>query len=325
MFALYCASQWVSSVLGKPKDILAAWSRFSQYDLRMTIRTVRIPEFRSTPMSSAPTGSVQQLLNWFGAHDRILVLTGAGCSTGSGIPAYRDGDGQWRRRQPIFYQDFVAHESVRRRYWARSFFGWPLIQDAKPNAGHQALATLEQAGRLSGLITQNVDGLHQASGHDNVIELHGGLTRVRCLNCGQITRRDDLQQRLDALNPDCTAEVHGINPDGDAELDDQAGQHFQIADCERCGGVLKPDVVFFGESVPLETTRRATAQLAQANAVLVAGSSLVVWSGFRLVREAVRQGKSVVAINQGRTRADDLLEFKVEMECGSVLQSLAGS
>ena len=289
----------------------------------MTIRSVRIPEFRSAPRQSAPPGDVELLLDWFDRHPSILVITGAGCSTGSGIPAYRDGDGLWQRRQPIFYQDFITHESVRRRYWARSFFGWPLIQSAAPNVGHQALVRLQQSARLSGLITQNVDGLHQAAGHLDVIELHGGLMRVRCLGCGQMSARDDLQQRLHVLNPDCTAEVHGINPDGDAELDEQAGQHFQIADCENCGGVLKPDVVFFGESVPAEVTQRAMNQLDRCEAVLVAGSSLVVWSGFRLAREAAKRGLPVVAVNQGRTRADDLLAFKLDGECGSVLSRLA--
>ncbi|MEM7053935.1 MAG: NAD-dependent protein deacetylase [Pseudomonadota bacterium] len=289
----------------------------------MAIRSVRIPEFRSAPVQSVPLGDVDQLLDWFRDHQNILVITGAGCSTGSGIPAYRDGDGQWRRRQPIFYQDFIADAAVRRRYWARSFFGWPLIQTAAPNASHRALAQLQQIGRISALITQNVDGLHHAAGHDDVIELHGGLKRVRCLACGEITDRADLQQRLHALNPNCTAEVHGINPDGDVELDDLAGQQFQIADCKRCGGVLKPDVVFFGESVPAAVTQAGIQRLDQAEAVLVAGSSLVVWSGFRLARKAARQGKSVVAINQGRTRADDVLDFKLNEECGAILSSLA--
>lgn len=263
------------------------------------------------------------MLDWFQKHPDILVITGAGCSTGSGIPAYRDGDGQWRRRQPIFYQDFVRDERVRRRYWARSFFGWPRIQTAQPNAGHQALVRLQKSGHISGLITQNVDGLHQSAGHNDVIELHGGLKRVRCLACGRMSERQALQRRLNALNPDCTAEVYGINPDGDAELDDRAGQHFQMAHCENCDGVLKPDVVFFGESVPASITEQAMRQLDRCQALLVAGSSLVVWSGFRLAREAARRGLPVVAVNQGRTRADDLLEFKVDMDCGSVLSVVA--
>ncbi len=253
----------------------------------------------------------------------MLVLTGAGCSTGSGIPAYRDGNGQWRRRQPIFYQDFVRDLATRKRYWARSYFGWPLINKAGPNAGHQALARLQQGDRLHGLVTQNVDGLHQAAGHQDVVELHGGLARVRCMSCGHISDRNTLQLQLEQLNPGCTAEVHGINPDGDAELNDQAGQRFQIADCAHCGGVLKPDVVFFGESVPLSTSQAVGDQLDTCDALLIAGSSLVVWSGFRLAREATRRGLSVVAINQGRTRADDLLAFKVEQECGQVLAGLA--
>lgn len=265
------------------------------------------------------------MLNWFQCHSNVLVITGAGCSTGSGIPAYRDGDGQWRRRQPIFYQDFIRTPAVRKRYWARSFFGWPQIQSARPNAGHHALARLQQLGHISGLITQNVDGLHQSAGHQDVIELHGGLKRVRCLSCGEMTERQVLQHRLNELNPDCTAEVHGINPDGDAELDDRAGQHFQTADCENCGGVLKPDVVFFGESVPSMITEQAMRRLDRCQALLVAGSSLVVWSGFRLAREAARRGMPVVAVNQGRTRADDLLEFKVDMDCAPVLSVLAAT
>ncbi|MEM1081236.1 MAG: NAD-dependent protein deacetylase [Pseudomonadota bacterium] len=291
----------------------------------MAIRSVRIPAFRSEPAQPAPVGDHRQLQAWFDQHRRIMVLTGAGCSTGSGIPAYRDGEGQWRRRQPIFYQDFMRDEAVRKRYWARSFFGWPLIQRARPNTAHYALARLQRKGRISGLITQNVDGLHQAAGHQDVIELHGGLARVQCTECGAEVDRNQLQSRLDRLNPGCTAQVHGINPDGDAELDDRAGHAFQIADCDQCGGILKPDVVFFGESVPVAVTDAAIGLLDQSDAVLVVGSSLVVWSGFRLVREAARRGRSVIAINQGRTRADELLGFKLNQDCGCALEQLANS
>lgn len=271
----------------------------------------------------APTAGFEALAAFFDRHRRVAVITGAGCSTASGIPAYRDEGGKWQQRQPIFHQEFIASPVVQRRYWARSFYGWPRVGQARPNAAHSALVELEQAGSLNGLVTQNVDGLHQQAGSRKIIELHGGLARVLCLDCQELSPRADLQQRLADLNPDWHPEVLGFRADGDAELDEQAYPGFQIADCLACGGVLKPDVVFFGGRVPTGQVEQARDIVLSADALLVVGSSLAVWSSLRLVREAASQGLPVAAINDGRTRADDLLDFKIPGRCATHLSRLA--
>ncbi|MGY6554288.1 MAG: NAD-dependent protein deacetylase [Wenzhouxiangella sp.] len=286
---------------------------------------IRIPQMRATVAPPAPAGDFGQLLEFVERHPRLLVLSGAGLSTNSGIPAYRDGDGRWLRRDPILFHEFTASAQTRRRYWARSFFGWQLMQTAAINASHRALAQLEAMGRIVLLVTQNVDGLHARAGSQRLVELHGRLSRVACMHCGHPVKRDDLQQRLEALNPDWRPEVLGYNPDGDAELDASAYPGFQVADCERCGGPLKPEVVFFGESVPPERIAAIRAALADCDALLVLGSSLVVMSGYRIVREAVAAGKPVAAVNRGRTRADDLLRFKLDADCCEILPRLAAA
>ncbi|MGK7295823.1 MAG: NAD-dependent protein deacetylase [Candidatus Wenzhouxiangella sp. M2_3B_020] len=280
---------------------------------------MRIPELRADPTVRATEGSTDELAGFLSDHRRIVVLTGAGCSTGSGIPAYRDPSGRWQRRQPIFYQDFIGDPIMRRRYWARSYFGWAVMEDARPGPTHRALSRLERTGRMAGLVTQNVDGLHQRAGHSRVIELHGGLERVLCLDCGNGSRRSALQERLEGLNPDWSPEVLGINPDGDAELDDRAYPGFRVADCSECGGTLKPDVVFFGESVPRPRLESADRLVDEADAMLIVGTSLVVWSGFRLARRAAEAGLPLAAVNDGLTRADGLLDFKVSGDCGERL------
>jgi NAD-dependent SIR2 family protein deacetylase len=283
---------------------------------------IRIPEFRDTDAAPATQGTVPQLAAFIAEHGPLLVLTGAGCSTRSGIPAYRNAAGQWNRRQPILYPDFVASATVRRRYWARSFLGWPVMHQAEPGRAHRALVELDRSGRLTGLVTQNVDGLHQAAGHGDVLELHGGLQRVLCLDCGATIDRDVLQERLSLANPDWAPDVLSINPDGDAELDDAAYPGFRVVDCAECGGRLKPDVVFFGESVPRSRFERIDAKLERAGALLVVGSSLVVGSGYRIVRAAQRRGLQVVAATQGRTRADSILAFNVHADCGDTLSGV---
>lgn len=283
---------------------------------------IRIPQMRATLAPPAPAGDFDQLLDFVERHPRLLVLTGAGLSTNSGIPAYRDGDGRWLRRDPILFHEFNASAQTRRRYWARSFFGWRLMQTAAVNASHRALAQLESIGRVSLLVTQNVDGLHERAGSQRLVELHGRLSRVACMHCGHPIERDSLQRRLEDLNPDWGPEVLGYNPDGDAELDAGAYPGFRIADCERCGGPLKPEVVFFGESVPPQRIAAIRAALLGSDAVLVLGSSLVVMSGYRIVREAVAASKPVVAVNRGRTRADDLLRFKLDADCCEILPRL---
>jgi len=290
----------------------------------VSARSARIPELRADPAAASRRGSVGELARFISSHRNIAVLTGAGCSTGSGIPAYRDESGRWRRRQPIFYQDFINDPVMRRRYWARSFFGWAVMQDARPGQTHRALAGLAERQCLSGLITQNVDGLHQRAGQPDVLELHGGLERVLCLNCGLGISRNDLQKRLEQLNPDWAPEVLGINPDGDAELDTghdkRAYPGFRIADCPECRGTLKPDVVFFGESVPRRRLADADKRVQASDAMLIVGTSLVVWSGFRLARLAAERGIPIVAVNNGLTRADGLIDFKVLGDCGEALE-----
>lgn len=288
------------------------------------VQPVRIPEFRVAWQGHAPAGDAQRLVEFVRSHRRLLVVTGAGLSTGCGIPAYRDGDGRWTRRRPILYQEFLGDPAMRRRYWARSFFGWPAIRRAQPGTAHRALAALSGNGRLAALVTQNVDGLHRRAGTGSVIELHGNLARVACMQCDGRFRRQEVQTWLQGLNPGWSPEVLEMNPDGDAELDERSYPGFRIADCPDCGGILKPDVVFFGESVPAARVTAVREALAASEAVLVVGSSLVVFSGYRIVREGVAAGLPVVAVNRGRTRADDLLRFKVAGDCDQVLGALAG-
>jgi len=256
------------------------------------------------------------------SHRRLFVLTGAGCSTGSGIPDYRDADGQWKRAQPVTYQAFMSDEKTRRRYWARSLVGWRRIRRARPNDAHRALARLETMGRIELVLTQNVDRLHQAAGSARVIDLHGRIDLVRCMNCEARSPREDLQDELGRLNPDWV-ELDAIEaPDGDADLDGADFSSFVVPSCGHCGGVLKPDVVFFGENVPRDRVDAAARGLDEADAMLIVGSSLMVYSGFRFVQRAAGAGKPVAAVNLGRTRADALLTLKAEQPCESALAFL---
>lgn len=275
----------------------------------------------AAPETGSPTPDVQRLAAWLAARAHITVITGAGVSTASGIPDYRDSAGNWKRSPPVQYADFVHHESTRKRYWARSFTGWPMFAAARPNAAHVALARLEQIGRVAQTVTQNVDRLHQRAGSRRVIDLHGRLDVVRCLNCNRRMPRDDFQTRLRAANPAWRESAAPIAPDGDADVEGRNFDAFNVPACEVCGGVLKPDVVFYGESVPREVTEAALAASEAADGVLVAGSSLMVWSSFRLVRAAQQRGIPIAAVNRGRTRADDLLAFKLDAECGAVLSA----
>ena len=273
-------------------------------------------------MAYAAVMSDSRLEDFITAHRRLFVLTGAGCSTGSGIPDYRDEQGAWKRTPPVTYQAFVGDGITRRRYWARSLVGWPRIAQAQPNAAHRALAALEAQGRCSQLLTQNVDGLHQAAGSRAVIDLHGRLDAVVCLGCGASSSRADVQRRLAEANPAWAGLAAGAAPDGDADLEDRDFATFQVPACDACGGMLKPDVVFFGENVPRARVDAAMAGLAQADAMLVVGSSLMVYSGLRFVHAAVRAQIPVAAVNLGRTRADDLLRFRMAAPCGDALRFL---
>jgi len=252
-------------------------------------------------------------------HKRLFVLTGAGCSTNSGIPDYRDRQGNWKRTQPVTYQAFMGAEGTRQRYWARSLIGWRRFGQALPNAAHHALARLEAAGRCELLLTQNVDRLHQSAGSRQVIDLHGRLDLVRCMGCGVKTSRADFQQELAGANAGWLALDAEIAPDGDADLENADFSSFDVPPCRSCGGILKPDVVFFGETVLPEVVDQAQHHLAQADAMLIVGSSLMVYSGFRFVQAAASKGTPIAAVNLGRTRADDLFALKVEDNCEAAL------
>jgi NAD-dependent SIR2 family protein deacetylase len=253
----------------------------------------------------------------------VVVLTGAGISTESGIPDYRGETGSLRTHTPMTYGDFVASESGRQRYWARSHLGWRTIARALPNEGHRAVAALQARGYLNGVITQNVDGLHQAAGARDVIELHGNLDRVICLNCGTTSAREVLDRRLRAANPDFEGEATRINPDGDVDLPDEIVSTFNVVPCLACGtGVLKPDVVFFGENVPKPRVERCYRLIDDAAAMLVLGSSLTVMSGFRFVRHAAKAGMPVLIINQGITRGDPYAAHRVNLPLGQALSEL---
>jgi NAD-dependent SIR2 family protein deacetylase len=255
-------------------------------------------------------------------HPRLFVLTGAGCSTASGIPDYRDSDGEWKRGRPVMLQDFLADENRRKYYWARSFVGWKRMSAARPNDAHHSLAHLESAGRLVQLVTQNVDGLHQAAGSRKVIDLHGRVDVVRCLGCGRRVPRAEIQAELTRRNRVFAELAAPAAPDGDVELDGIDFAAFDVPGCETCGGLLKPDVVFFGERVPAERVERALEALEQSDALLVVGSSLMVYSGYRFARAAAEAGKPLAAVNLGRTRADDLLTLKITERCSEALKFL---
>ncbi len=254
---------------------------------------------------------------------KVLVLTGAGCSTGSGIPDYRDDQGRWKRSQPMLWQEFLRSDRARQRYWARSLLGWLPVAAADPGPAHRALARFESAGLLRWLITQNVDGLHQRAGHRRVTDLHGRLDVVRCLACDARTARQALQTRLLALNPDWEGLRGERRPDGDAELEGVDWTRFRVPDCPACGGVLKPDVVFFGETVPRATVDACFRRLAQARLLLVVGSSLMVWSGYRFVRKAVALGVPVAIVNRGQTRGDAEASVRLQGDCAHWLEALA--
>lgn len=258
------------------------------------------------------------------AERRFLVLTGAGISTSSGIPDYRDSEGVRRGKAPMMYQEFLATPQARRRYWARAMLGWPRVRIAQPNKAHLALANLQQRQRISGLITQNVDTLHDQAGSHDVIELHGSLHRVLCLDCQLRSTRDVIQRQMEIDNP-YLAQVHAVQaPDGDTLLDPTFEEHFQVPHCPHCNGErLKPDVVFFGENVAPATAARAMAAVEQAEGLLVVGSSLMAYSAFRLCKAMVEHGKPVIAINLGKTRGDELLQVKIEASCEQLLPLLA--
>lgn len=261
------------------------------------------------------------LRDFMARHRRLFVLTGAGISTASGIPDYRDRRGEWKRPPPMTYQQFMGSHPARQRYWARSMIGWQTMAQVRPNLAHRLLVAAERQGRIELLVTQNVDGLHEQAGSLRTVDLHGRIDRVRCMECEARTSRAALQHRLEETNPDWLGLDASDAPDGDADLDEVDFSTFAIPACEACGGVLKPDVVFFGEAVPRERVTQATAAVEACDAMLVLGSSLMVFSGYRFAALAHRIGKPIAAVNQGHTRADDLLALKIDADAATALQT----
>jgi NAD-dependent SIR2 family protein deacetylase len=275
---------------------------------------------QTTEAGSASLDALAELV----ADGDVLVLSGAGLSTDSGIPDYRGASGSLRRHTPMTFQTFTRDPRGRHRYWARSFVGWRQIRGARPNAGHEAVGDLQAAGLVGGVITQNVDGLHQAGGAQDVVELHGGLDRTVCLGCGDVAGRAELDLRLQEANPDFGPRADEVNPDGDAELPDEVLDGFVMVPCLACGdGPLKPDVVFFGETVPRDRVERCFALVEQAGSLLVLGSSLTVMSGYRFVLRAAKLGMPVAIVNVGPTRGDAKADVRVDAPLGEVLPELA--
>jgi len=275
-----------------------------------------------TPAVAGALDHLDRLRAMLAETRRCFVLTGAGCSTASGIPDYRDIDGAWKRPPPMQYRLFMDDPLARARYWARSMIGWRRFGSARPNAAHEALARFEAAGGMSLLLTQNVDGLHERAGNRAFVDLHGRLDRVRCMSCEARSPRAAFQRRLEDANPAWVTLDATVAPDGDADLGDFDFAQFVVPPCPICGGVLKPDVVFFGENVPRDRVELAMARLAESDLMLVVGSSLMVYSGYRFAKAAAERGTPIVSINIGATRADPLLAFKVEAPCGEALSML---
>ena len=255
-------------------------------------------------------------------HAPLVVLTGAGLSAASGIPTYRNDRGEWQRSDPIQHQEFIRRADMRRRYWARSLVGWRPVQRAKPNPAHRALADLEELGCIELLVTQNVDRLHQRAGSRRVVDLHGRLDRLLCRGCGATIPRATFQEELLECNPRVASTSAALRPDGDAEVSDRLVDGFHVPDCRRCGGMLMPDVVFFGGTVPRERVDRVSSAIDRAGALLVVGSSLMVYSGFRFCRQVAAAEKPLLIVNRGTTRADDLASVKLQADGAEVLCAL---
>jgi NAD-dependent SIR2 family protein deacetylase len=266
---------------------------------------------------------VSPLQGLLASHPRWVALTGAGLSAGSGIPTYRNDRGEWQRSDPIQHQQFIQQEGARRRYWARSMAGWTYVAASRPNEAHRALARLEALGHIPLLATQNVDRLHQAAGHRQVVDLHGRLDRVRCLTCAALYPRNAVQQQLLALNPFLDRPASAARPDGDADLDESAVDSVQVPSCASCAGTLMPDVVFFGGSIPTARLHSVDQALRNAGGLLVVGSSLQVYSGYRCCRQIREQGKPLYIINPGQTRADALADLRLRAGAEEALPALA--
>ena len=271
---------------------------------------------------SCSTDAAEALQRFIDKHPRLVVLTGAGISTDSGIPDYRDRNAEWKRKQPVQHHDFMQSMETRQRFWARSLIGWPIMRDAKPNTAHLKLAELERAGHIPLLITQNVDGLHQQAGHQNMIDLHGRSDRVLCMQCTAQYSRDQVHSWMQQENEGFKHFQATAAPDGDADLEDVDFSLFNVSTCPICNGTLKPDVVFFGDNVPRDQVERSLEQLQQADALLVIGSSLMVYSGFRFCKRAYEWDIPISALTLGKTRADSLLTLKIDAPIKDTLEQL---
>ena len=269
--------------------------------------------------------SVRQLRDFILERPRLMVLTGAGISQRSGIPTYRDAAGAWTSSQPIQHGEFMRDPAVRKRYWARSYKGWPNVASARPNPAHLALSHLEAQSYVQCLVTQNIDRLHQKAGHQRVIDLHGRLDQVVCMDCGEIAARADVQQWLASHNSHLDHLRVEQRPDGDAEIEGAALEEMQLPSCVHCSGLIKPNVVFYGGSVDKKVISKVFEQLSQSDALLVVGSSLMVYSSFRYCKFAHDHDIPILCINQGLTRADKLLRLKVRLDCADALTQLADS
>ena len=271
-------------------------------------------------------GTVDDLAEFVAANPGLFVITGAGISHASGIPTYRDDIGNWKSNTPIQHADFIRDPATRRRYWARSFRGWPNVRKALPNGAHRALVSLEDKGYVATLVTQNIDRLHQKAGHRKVTDLHGRLDEVLCMDCGAVVSREEVQEQLWQLNPDFEAldrQRVALAPDGDADVQQELVDRVTVPHCCRCDGILKPNVVFYGSSVNKETVNYLYDRLAQASAVLVVGSSLMVYSSYRFCKYAHENNIPIVCVNKGLTRADALYTLKLDAECDEALNAVA--
>ena len=264
---------------------------------------------------------MEEVTNFLLGSSKWLVLTGAGVSSDSGIPTYRNRLGHWKRKQPVTHQEFIRSLACRQRFWARNVVGWRFIVNAQPNLAHYAISDLQKNGAVMGLVTQNVDGLHQLAGSQNVIDLHGRIDRVKCLSCGDGTPRSSLQSWFELQNPEFVHQAGQIAPDGDADADNLDFTLLRVPCCPKCQGILKPDVVFFGDAVPRKRLETAREMMELASGLLVIGSSLMTYSGYRFCLWANDQNKPIVLVNQGETRADHLATMKAPTTCSLILQS----
>ena len=280
----------------------------------------RLPELETPPVMHNPNEAGALLAEFIQQHPRLMILTGAGVSTDSGIPDYRDGDGAWKRKQPVQHKAFMEDFLTRQRYWARSLIGWPVMRNAAPNPSHHYISDLELLNHSSLVVTQNVDRLHQKAGTRAVTDLHGRADEVVCMGCGYRCPRDEVHDRCAELNPGFRKYTAETAPDGDADLDVDFSE-FRPVDCPRCAGILKPDVVFFGDYVPKDRVYSALDVLKASDGLLVIGSSLMVYSGFRFCRYANDWNKPIATLNLGRTRAEDLVDLKLNARIGETLKA----